>query len=472
MIGYFIRRIGQLGLAVLVFMSVLYGLLYLTLGGLWVPRSSHERSRAGCPTCAYMLSYLGMDKPPELRYLVWLLGDDWLGAEWMYVGWEPPAGGRFYADFNPDVGEPVWVKWHGGTVAEEWRLFADKIWVNPVGEPPDDVDRGYLMATTPKTITVRLFPLLSHTTTLWTPKTEWVMRDRAPRPTGTGWVPVGWLFGPEGLLGVYARFHGERRGLLRLDFGKSWAVAQGRPIRDLLLARVGNSILLMGAAVLLALLVAFPGGIYGVLRPHSRLSSVFRFLHLFFSAAPVFWLAVMAVMVFFVGMRAAGWPYLPGGSVYSVRPPVPCSLLGWLQWEPGSLGDRAVHLLMPMVVLSLFPMAAWSRLIGDELRKALGANYSLAARAKGLPEWAVVGRALCSGLPVIGSAVVLQIPGLLGGLVMTEAVFSWQGVGRVFFDALNVNDWAVMMALFFGLAVLTAVFILMGDGIRGRPLEG
>ncbi|HHE72332.1 MAG TPA: ABC transporter permease, partial [Chloroflexi bacterium] len=115
MTGYLIRRVIQMAIVVLVATVAIYGLLNLAPGG---PMSGlnqigDRRQRYSEADKARLAAYLGLDKPLVLRYLVWLVGDDWLGADYMYVGLKPPDDMRFWA--APGIayaqgGYPIWVQ--------------------------------------------------------------------------------------------------------------------------------------------------------------------------------------------------------------------------------------------------------------------------------------------------------------------------------------------------------------------------
>jgi len=119
---------------------------------------------------------------------------------------------------------------------------------------------------------------------------------------------------------------------------------------------------------------------------------------------------------------------------------------------------------MPTLVLSLLYMAGWSRYMRSSMLEVLRQDYVRTARAKGLVEKVVIAKhALRNALIPIITIVVFQIPGIFGGAIMTETIFAYPGIGRLYFDALNASDWPVVMSILFIEAILVVVATLLGD---------
>ncbi len=470
MATYLVRRFIQMILVVLLSTMAIYAILNLAPGG---PLSGKKlvtgiNNQLSEADIARLENYLGIDKPIVLRYMAWILGDDWLGADSMYLGLTPPKTGRFYTESGfayTKVGYPIWIA--GPTTADpsgRAEIAPTTIWVNPRGAVPETVHEGKILTVTRDSLVVDLTDTYNDTRIVPTATTEWIIPDRPQRPTEGLWLPVGWLFGPQGLLGDYIRFHGDQRGVLRMDWGTSWKVATGQKVSDLILSRLGNTLLLTLTATLFSLLIAIPIGIYSAVKQYSTLDYIITTFTFFGTAMPVFWFGLMMVMIFSIWFQQAGLPYLPAGSLYSLRPPDPTSLLGLLHLAPKSLGDRAVHLLMPALVLSLLYMATWSRFMRASMLEVLRQDYIRTARAKGLAErFVIIRHALRNALIPIITIVVLQIPGLFGGAIITETIFSWTGMGRLFLDALSSSDWPIVMIFLLIEAVLVVISTLVGD---------
>ena len=147
-----------------------------------------------------------------------------------------------------------------------------------------------------------------------------------------------------------------------------------------------------------------------------------------------------------------------------VRTPPDGSLLAALGATPGSLVDRIVHLILPTVVLSMLYLAGWSRYARSSMLEVLRQDYVRTARAKGLVERVVILKhALRNALIPIVTILVFEVAGIFSGAILTETIFSYPGMGRLYFDALGANDWPVVMAFLFITAILVVLATLSRD---------
>ncbi len=147
-----------------------------------------------------------------------------------------------------------------------------------------------------------------------------------------------------------------------------------------------------------------------------------------------------------------------------VRAPQPDSLLAALGASPGSFVDRIVHILMPAMVLSLLYMASWSRFMRTAMLEVLRMDYVRTARAKGLMErFVILKHAARNALIPLITIVVFQIPNIFGGAILTETIFRYPGMGRLYFNALNGDDWPIVMVILFISAVLVVIATLVRD---------
>ena len=148
----------------------------------------------------------------------------------------------------------------------------------------------------------------------------------------------------------------------------------------------------------------------------------------------------------------------------SIRPAAADSFLGVLNAEPGSFIDRLTHLFMPVIVLSLLSLSTWSRFSRGSMLEVLRQDYVHTARAKGLLERAVVYKhALRNALIPVVATVVFGIVNLFNGAILTETIFAYPGMGRLYFDALGRNDWPVVMSYLFISAILVVIATLVRD---------
>jgi peptide/nickel transport system permease protein len=162
---------------------------------------------------------------------------------------------------------------------------------------------------------------------------------------------------------------------------------------------------------------------------------------------PTFWFGLMVIYLF---AERLGW--IPSGGYRS------------LSEGGGSLGDRLHHLVAPALVLAFVLTAQWSRYFRSSLLDVIHQDYVRTAYAKGL-----AGREVMRGhilrnavLPIIALAGV-QLPAVFGGALVTESVFAWAGMGRLFLDALTYRDFPVLMALLMVTAILVVVGNLIAD---------
>lgn len=242
-------------------------------------------------------------------------------------------------------------------------------------------------------------------------------------------------------------------GMIFGDMDESWTVAKAQPVFDLIKSRLGNTLLLMTSAVVLSLVVAIPIGVISAVRQYSKFDYLATTAAFFGNSMPVFWFGLLMIMFFAFTLPRWGLPGLPTGNAYSLRGA-----------GAGSIPDHLQHLVMPTIVLSLLYMAGWSRFTRSSMLEVLGEDYVRTARAKGLREGIVIGRhAFQNALIPLVTIVTLQIPGIFGGAILTETVFNWPGMGRLYINALSQSDWPVVMALLFVTAVLVVLANLVAD---------
>lgn len=496
MTAYLIRRAFQMMVVVLLSSMAIYVLLNIAPGGplSGLKLAADIKSRVSNADIARLEAYLGLDKPLALRYLVWLLGDDWLGADWIYVGVsqfkqvQTGRDGNPMVKINRDTGEksivynhyrfwsdpgvaylnPGYTLWVWGEPTEAALYRANKIQVKPpinAKTPADAILTGTVISQNGWKVVIE--DLNGNKSTLLTDKdTEWNFPagEARPRPQEGRWVNISWLFGPGGLLGKYAEFRGDTNGILRMDFGWSWKLAPGQPVAGLLRSRLGNTITLMTTAVFLSLLVGIPIGIYSAVHQYSRTDYAVTTFAFFGSAMPVFWFGLMLILVFTYQFKQWGLPFMPSQGVTSVREAPLGSILFIMNAAPGSLLDRILHIIMPALMLSLLYMAGWSRYSRSSMLEVLRQDYVRTARAKGLFERVVIIKhALRNALIPVVTILVFDIAGIFSGAILTETIFSYPGMGRLYFDALAASDWPIVMAYLFITAVLVVIATLIRD---------
>ena len=252
-------------------------------------------------------------------------------------------------------------------------------------------------------------------------------------------------------------------GLLRLDFGQSTKVARGVPVTEVLGDRVMNTIRLTATAAFISLVVAIPIGIISAVKQYSRLDYIVTTFSFFGISMPAFWFGLMLIIIFGLKFKDWGLPYFPTGNVVDLRI-LPGSMGAFLGISAGSFADMVLHLILPTMMLSLLSLAGWSRFMRSSMLEVLRQDYVRTARSKGLRERMVILKhAARNALIPLITIVVFQIPGIFSGAIITETIFNYPGMGRLFIDSLNRDDWPIVMALLFITAILVVLATLIGD---------
>jgi peptide/nickel transport system permease protein len=231
------------------------------------------------------------------------------------------------------------------------------------------------------------------------------------------------------------------------DLGISFSTT--RPVAGMILERLPATVELMASAFLLAAVLALGLGIFSAVRQYSLFDYFGTGLSFVGIAMPVFWFALILQLVFSVKL---GW--LPVAGTETVG--------------ASSLGDHLLHLILPAVVLSFRYIAGWSRYLRSSLLGVLRADYVRTARAKGLPESAVVGiHGLRNALIPLISIMALNLAALFSGAVITETVFAWPGIGRMFVQAMFARDYPLLMGILMMGSIMVVVFNLVADILYG-----
>ncbi len=256
-------------------------------------------------------------------------------------------------------------------------------------------------------------------------------------------------------------------GILRGDFGNSTVIRAGRPVWGEMVSRLPATLELMLISTFLSFLIGIPIGIYSAIKQYSKFDYTFTTISFIGSAMPTFFFGLLLILTFtvFPNMLQDQFPWLPKlppGTREAVRP---YEVASWLpRVQPGTPLDRFLHLLMPVAVLTFFYMATWSRFVRSSMLEVMRQDYVRTARAKGLVEKTVIVKhALRNALIPFVTIAVLTIPSFFAGAIITETVFAWPGMGRLYFEALNRSDWNIALAFIFITAVLTVLATLLGD---------
>ncbi len=218
------------------------------------------------------------------------------------------------------------------------------------------------------------------------------------------------------------------------DFGFSRIF--GQPVLDVLVPRLGNTLLLMGLAFLLAFTLALPAGVLAARKPGGWLDGAVNLIAFAGISLPPFWLAILLIILFSVTL---GW--LPAGGM-----------------GDGSIGSSAQHLILPALTLTLASVGGHLRYLRAAMIEALRQDYIRTARAKGLDEVGVVMRhALRNAMIPVVTILALDFGTLFGGALITETMFGWLGMGKTIYDAVMGKDYNLALV---GLLLATVTVLL------------
>lgn len=241
---------------------------------------------------------------------------------------------------------------------------------------------------------------------------------------------------------VYIQYLNWLKGLLSGDWGRSFT--SRRPVLELIGEKLVPTLQLSGTAFLIALLIAIPMGVTGAIRKGKIFDNVTSTMTFLGISMPAFWFGMMLQLLFAVELKwlpTAGRTSLTGASA-------------------GSAVDIIRHLVMPAIVLSLIYIASWARYARSNFIEVLNQDYIRTARAKGLKEKTVLTiHALRNAMIPLVTVVMLDIPAIFSGAVVTETVFAWPGMGSFFNDALNKQDFPVLM----GILMINAVLVIFSN---------
>ncbi len=223
----------------------------------------------------------------------------------------------------------------------------------------------------------------------------------------------------------------------------NWGVSlrDGTPVLTIIARHLVATLLLMGSSTVIAIAAGTWIGIRSATHRHSLFDYAATIGAMVALSIPTFWFGLVGIYVFSLKL---GW--LPAGNMYAIG--------------DGSVLDYLHHLILPSLVLSLVHIAVWSRYMRTAMLDSINQDFVKTARAKGVTERRilmkhVVGNAL---LPMITLAGV-QLPSILTGALVTETVFTWPGMGRLFYDSLGYSDYPVVM----GILMFSAIVVILGN---------
>ena len=247
-----------------------------------------------------------------------------------------------------------------------------------------------------------------------------------------------------------AETQGQRRGVLRGDFGYS-LVNRGKPVIDVISERLPNTLLLMLASEIVIIIGSLVVGIYSALRQYSIMDHLITAFSFIGYSLPIFFIALLSMYLFAVLFKRWGLPYLPTVGMFDPQ----------IGKTPGQVG---LHLILPLTSMTVISLAAYSRYIRSTMLEVMSQDYIRTAKSKGLPgrDIVLVHALKNASLPIV-TVIGLDLPLLLGGAVVTEQIFAWPGMGRLFLDHVTRADLPVVMGILMLISFAVVVFQIITD---------
>lgn len=243
---------------------------------------------------------------------------------------------------------------------------------------------------------------------------------------------------------------GTRMGVLRGDFGTS-LVNRGVPVMKVIWDRLPNTLLLMLTAEVVIVLGALLVGVYSALRQYSIMDNLITGVSFIGFSMPIFFIALSTMYIFSVNFKRWGLPYLP--------------TVGMFDPEVGKTPSQVIiHMVLPVFSVAFISLAGYSRFIRSTMLEVMNQDYIRTAKSKGLQrrEIIFIHALKNASLPIV-TIVGLDLPLLLGGAVVTERIFAWPGMGRLFLDHVSRNDSPVVMGILMMIALAVVLFQLITD---------
>lgn len=236
------------------------------------------------------------------------------------------------------------------------------------------------------------------------------------------------------------------------DLGASFR--ERKPVAGVIGQRIGPTLLLSGLSLFIAYVVSVPIGLYSTLRSNKwdeRTSSVF--LYILYSL-PTYVAALQLLVIFYLRLKGTAWQLKPG---------MVSDNFGELS-RLGQVQDIAAHMILPLICFTYGSLAYYSRFVKANMEEAIRQDYIRTARAKGVgPIRVLVEHAFRNTLIPFVTLVGLSLPGILSGSIILEQIFSWPGMGSLFFESLTFRDYPVIMGLVLMFTLLTLFGQLLAD---------
>ncbi len=253
---------------------------------------------------------------------------------------------------------------------------------------------------------------------------------------------------------VYVRYFKWLQLAVQGNLGNSFS--EHRPVLDMLKERLPDTLLLTGMAEIVLIVISLAVGIYQATHQYSLFDNLLTGFSFVGISMPVFFVGLGLLLIFAVDARLlhdkGGWtwlPYFPTGTKI---------------WDRSSVGNWIYYMILPISTLTIIQVAGYARFVRSSVLEVMSQDYIRVARAKGLLERVVVAKHALknAALPFV-TLIGLDLPSLLAGAVITESVFSWRGMGRLFINSAENSDFPVVMGILMMITMAVIVVQLLVD---------
>jgi peptide/nickel transport system permease protein len=259
---------------------------------------------------------------------------------------------------------------------------------------------------------------------------------------------------------LYMQYLGYVIGVFTGNYGTSWWAHES--VWNMIMTYFPSTLELVIAAMLFAIAVGFTTGVFAAERRDSAADQVLRGFTLFGVSLPIFWIALMLQLIIAVSL---GWlPVARETEIAPVRITGMVILDSILTMNYPALIDGLRHLILPTIALGLYITAFVSRLTRANLIEALSQDYVVTAKAKGLPQRMVVYKhALRNAIIPVMTVMIYQFAWLMGGSVVTEVIFSWPGIGWLYYQAITIRDFPIIQGICGFVAIWLGILLFAMD---------
>jgi peptide/nickel transport system permease protein len=252
---------------------------------------------------------------------------------------------------------------------------------------------------------------------------------------------------------LYVQFFIYLSGLLRGDFG--YSLMQGAPVLDVVLDRLPRTLLLMGLSLAIAIILGIIVGVETAMRANTKWDYLMTTVSLAGYSMPVFWLGLMFLLIFtyYLHLTPAMGIVTQGADLVGLE----------------GLLDVLRHVFLPAMTLAISMMAFLMRLTRQGTVEALGENYILTARMKGLGERTIAYRhAFRNGILPLVTGIGMSFGFFIGWSILVEIVFGWPGLGLLMWYGVNRREYPTLMALFIIISLMTVLGNLAADIVSAK----